>query len=117
MTMAKKHSVPDRSDDVHRDLYKRLLDISYPPLGPEVRNALMKVLGQSPRRQKAGLSLAVAVTLQYLIDVERARMKKEGERPRGGRHEAALSEVARQQGMTVDALKKRQQRHRPHREK
>jgi hypothetical protein len=44
------------SDDVHRDLYKRLLDISYPPLAPEVRKALMKVLGQSPRQQKAALA-------------------------------------------------------------
>jgi hypothetical protein len=40
--------------------------------------------------------------LQYLIDAEKARIKKEGERPRGGRHEAALSEVARQQGITVE---------------
>ena len=117
MTMAKKHPVSDRSDEVHRDLYKRLLDISDPPLAPEVRNALMKVLGQSPRRQKTGESLAVAVTLQHLIDVEKTRMKKEGERPRGGRHEAALSEVARRQDITVDALKKRLQRHRPHRKK
>jgi hypothetical protein len=101
------------SDDVHRDLYKRLLGISYPPLAPEVRKALMKVLGQSPRRQKAALAEPMAVTLQFLIDEEKARMKKDGERPRGGRHEAALEEVARTQGITVGALKKRLQRHRP----
>jgi hypothetical protein len=111
--MAKKR-VPDGSDDVHRTLYESLLAISYPPLAPEIRNALMKVLGRSPRRQKAAVNLAVAATLQHLIDVEKARMKKEGKQPRGGRHEAALSEVAHQQGMTVDALKKRIQRHRPH---
>jgi hypothetical protein len=101
------------SDDVHRDLYKRLLDISYPPLAPEVRKALMKVLGQSPRQQKAALAEPIAVTLQFLIEEEKARMKKDGERPRGGRHEAALEEVARTQGITVGALKKRLQRHRP----
>jgi hypothetical protein len=115
--MPKNLSAPDNSDDVHRDLYKRLLDISYPPLAPEVRSALMKVLGQSPRRQKAALAEPIAVTLQFMIEEVKARMEKDGERPRGGRHEAALTEVARTQGITVGALKKRLQRRRPRRKK
>jgi|SRR5208282_957115 len=115
--MPRNPSAPDNGDDIHRDLYKRLLDISYPPLAPEVRSALMKALGQSPRRQKAALTGPVAVTLQFMIDEEKARMKKDGERPRGGRHEAALAKVARTQGITVGALKKRLQRNRPRRKK
>jgi len=99
-------------DIIYKRLYNQLLSLSCPRLAPEVRNALMKVLGRSPRRQKGELE-AVAVTLQYLIENEKDRMKKDGERPRGGPHEAALAEVARRQGMTVDALKKHLQRHRP----
>ena len=93
------------SDDVHRDLYKRLLDISYPPLAPEVRRAIMKVLGQSPRRQKAALAEPIAVTLQFLIEEEKARMKKDGERPRGGRHEAALAWISTARNSANVALK------------
>jgi hypothetical protein len=52
-----------------------------------------------------------------MIEEVKARMKKDGERPRGGRHEAALAEVARTQGITVGALKKRLQRNRPRRKK
>jgi hypothetical protein len=104
------------SDDLHRGLYKLLVDLSRPPLAPDVRKALMKVLGRSPRLTK-GEKEAGAVTLQYLIGEEKARIKKNKERPREGPHEAALAEVARGQGMTVEALKKRIQRHRPRRKK
>jgi hypothetical protein len=99
-------------NEIHERLYKWLLDLLCPPLAREVRNALMKALGRSPR-QTRGEAEAVAVTLQYLIDEEKARMKKSGERPRGGLRDAAVAEVAGTQGITVPALKKRIQRHRP----
>jgi hypothetical protein len=100
------------TNDLHRGLYKRLLSLSCPRLAREVRNAIMKVLGRSPRLTR-GEAEAVAVTLQYLIKEEKARVKKSGKRPRGGSHDAAVAEVASRQGMTVVALKKRIQRHRP----
>lgn len=98
-----------RSDDDERKaFYNSLLQLSW--LAPEVRRAIMKVLGRSYPAYKADFNHGAAVMLRHLIAKEKARIK--GERPRDGVHEAAVTEVARRQGMTGDALKKRLQRHR-----
>ena len=47
----------------------------------------------------------------HVIEEWKQAMRAQRLRPRGGRHEAAVEEIARRLGMTVDALKKRLQRY------
>jgi hypothetical protein len=47
------------------------------------------------------------------IEYRKVEMKKNGERPHGGAHEAAYAEEARKAGMTVDALNQLIKRHGP----
>ena len=47
----------------------------------------------------------------HMIEERKQAMRAQRQRPRGGRHEAAIEEIAHRQGMTVAALKKRLQRY------
>jgi hypothetical protein len=102
--------VSGASEDERKAFYEALLKESW--LSPEVRYAVLKALGRSLRRQKVDFNYGAAVALRHLIAEEKARMKKAGQRPRGGVHEAAVDRVARRQGVSTDALKKHLQRHR-----
>jgi hypothetical protein len=46
-----------------------------------------------------------------MINEAKARMRKQGERKKGGIHDAAVAEIAEGTGFTVEALRKQLQRH------
>ena len=63
--------------------------------------------GLSLQKQKRQVENARTQTLKFLVDECKARMRRNGERPRGGIHDAAVAEVAARQGMKAEALKQR----------
>jgi hypothetical protein len=95
--------------------YRSLLKISWLP--PKVRRAIMSELGLSLRVQNREVEEAVSMALLQLIANEKVRLKENGERPQGGISDAAVAEIAHTQSMTVEAMKKRLQRHRKRRKK
>ena len=48
--------------------------------------------------------MALTLTHRALINERKARMRRNGDRPHGGIHEAAIEEIAREQGLSVAAL-------------
>ena len=78
----------------HRSRRAPLLDdISWLP--PKVRNAIKRELGRSPLEEDAGITMALTLTHRALINERKARMRRNGDRPHGGIHEAAIEEIAR----------------------
>jgi hypothetical protein len=100
----------DASERERKRLHEALLAI--PWLAPKVRRAVMAELGLSLRKQKRDIEHGGTVALRWLIDERKKVLRKRGQRPRGGVHEKAVEEIAREQGMTVAALRKRLQRDR-----
>ncbi len=96
------------SEDERKRFYKGLLEIPWLP--PTIRRPVMAELGLSLRKQKRGYEEGRTAALRCLIKERKECLQKQGERPRGGIHEQAIADIAREQGMTVDALKKRLQR-------
>jgi hypothetical protein len=80
-----------------------LLNISWLP--PKIRNAIKRELGRSPLEEDVGITNAVTQTHRMLINERKALMRRNGARPHGGIHEAAIEEIAREQGLSVAALK------------
>jgi hypothetical protein len=95
----------DHGNGLRRSFYEALLKIEWLP--PTIRRAVLKELGQSLQKQKRSIEYARTVTLNSLIKKCKARMRANGERPRGGIHDAAVEHVATSQGMSPEALKKR----------
>jgi hypothetical protein len=87
--------------------WKRFLEalLKLPRLGPKVRNAVIRELGRSPQKESAGVTQAVTQVQRMMVNERKAVMRKNGERPRGGIHEAAIAEIANEQGLSVAALK------------
>jgi hypothetical protein len=86
-----------------RRVLEAILKISWFP--PKVRNAIKRELGRSPLEEDASITKALTLTHRALINERKARMRKNGDRPHGGIHEAAIEEIAREQGLSVAALK------------
>jgi len=101
----------DREGDTYQGQapYEELLTVRGLP--PNARNALVKALGISVRAEKYRLEQERTRAFRALITEAKKRMRKNGERPVGGIHDAAVAEVARDQGMTADAMKQRLYRH------
>jgi hypothetical protein len=76
-----------------------------PRLAPKVRNAVMRELGRSPRNESAELTWGLTQLHRAMVNERKALMRKNGLRPRGGVHEAAIEEIASEQGLSVGALK------------
>jgi hypothetical protein len=91
-----------------RQFYQSLLEIGWLPSA--LRRVVMEELGLSPRHQNRRIEEAETITLRHLINERKRAMRAEGQRPRGGVHEAAVAEIADQQGMKVPALKQRLRR-------
>jgi hypothetical protein len=83
--------------------YAALLQI--PWLSQSVRNAIVHELGMSPRVEQRRVNHIQARIFQEVIDEIKRRMRKAGERPQGGVHEAAVGKAAKVFDMSVDALK------------
>jgi hypothetical protein len=94
-------------------LYREMLrDISWRSFSPRVRDALKADFSGSVREYDRLIKHAETSMLRILVDEAKARMRKNGERPKGGIDDAALDEVAEQQGLpSGDALKKQLQRY------
>jgi hypothetical protein len=90
-----------------RQLYELLLEMEWLP--PALRRVIMAQLKLSLRDQNRLIEEARTATLRFLIEERKQAMRAEGQR-RGGVHEAAVEEIADQQGMTVAALKQRMRR-------
>jgi hypothetical protein len=90
----------------HREL------LHMPWLSPRICRAIKADICGSVREYDRQIKRNEAVALRLLVDAAKARMRKNGERPRGGIEAAALDEVAEQQDLpSGDALRKRLQRH------
>jgi hypothetical protein len=88
-----------------RDLYEALLKVR--GLAPKVRNAIMRELGRSQRVENMHYERGRTLAIRPRINERKNLMKKKNERPRGGIHDAAVAEVAKEHGLTVAALKGR----------
>jgi hypothetical protein len=91
-----------------KQLYQLLLKMDWLP--PALRRVIMEELGLSLRDQNRRTEEVRTITLRCLIEERKQALRAQGQRPRGGVHEAALEEIAGRQGMTVEALKKRLER-------
>jgi hypothetical protein len=92
-------------ESLRRSFYQALLAIEWLP--STIQSAVMSELGLSLRKRKSEVEKARTITLKFLVNDCKARMRRNRERPRGGIHDAAVAEVAASQNMTPDALKKR----------
>jgi hypothetical protein len=90
---------------LRRSFYEALLKIEWLP--PTIRRAVMQELGQSLQKHNRSVEYARTVTLEFLVKECKAKMRANGERPRGGIHNAAVERVATSQGMSPEALKQR----------
>ena len=95
----------DANETERKDLYDALLEIKW--LAPKVRDAIMRELGRSQRAQNTAVERGGTIALRWIINERKILMKKKNERPRGGIHDAAVAEVAKEHGLTVAALKGR----------
>jgi hypothetical protein len=95
----------DAGHEEQQRFYRAVIDL--PWLAPKVRYAVMKELRLSLREQNIRIERAWTVAFRYQIADVKQRMRRNGERPPGGVHEAALAEVAKRNKMAVDALKQR----------
>ena len=95
----------DDEDDLRRSFYQALLEIKWLP--SKIQSAVMSELGLSLQKQKSRVENARTQTLKFLVGQCKARMRGNGERPRGGIQDAAVAEVAARQGMKPEALKQR----------
>ena len=101
----KTHFVNDIDDETRRSFYQALLKIEWLPV--KIRSAIMSELGLSLQKWKRDNERARTETLKFLISECKARMRENGERPRGGIHDAAVAEIAAKHGMEVGALRQR----------
>jgi hypothetical protein len=99
----------DCNKDARKRFYKSLAELKW--LAPPIHYAILKELGTTRRTQQIARAEAKAATLHDVIQRVKKRMRKNGERPREGIHEAAVIEIAEQAGMTVVALKMHLARH------
>jgi len=95
----------DANETERKDLYDALLEIKW--LAPKVRDAIMRELGRSQRAENTAVERGRTIALRWIINERKILMKKKNERPRGGIHDAAVAEVAKEHGLTVAALKGR----------
>jgi hypothetical protein len=95
-------------DEQKRGLYEALLHIGWLP--SRFRGAILRELGSSLRQQQQGYAKGYALIRRHLIKEAKARLRKQGERRRGGIHDAAVDEVAKRFGVKPGTLKKQLQR-------
>jgi hypothetical protein len=100
----------DATADEQRRLYETLREMKWLP--PKARSAFQQALGSTLRKQKFDDEARRIMFLLHRVNKVKERIKKDGQRPKGGIHEAAHEEVAAGEGITVAALKKQLQRFR-----
>jgi hypothetical protein len=91
-----------------RQFYQSLLEIGWLPSA--LRRVVMAELGLSLRDQKRRIKEAETITLRQLVKEREQAMRAQGQRPQGGVHEAAATEITERRGMKPPALKQRLRR-------
>jgi hypothetical protein len=91
-----------------RQFYQSLLEIGWLPSA--LRRVVMAELGLSLRDQKRHIKEAETITLRQLVKEREQAMRAQGQRPQGGVHEAAATEITELRGMKPPALKQRLRR-------
>jgi hypothetical protein len=91
------------SEDERNAFCEALLKISWLPA--KIRRAVMAELGLSLRAENRKINQARATMLQALIAKRKVQMRKNGDRPSGGIHEAAVEETAHEQGIKIPTMK------------
>jgi hypothetical protein len=105
-TRRKTHFVQYIDDkSLRRAFYQALLDIEWLP--SKIHSAVMSELGLSLQKRKSDFEEGRTLILNVLVDECKARMRENGEQPRGGIHDSAVAEIAARHGMTAEALKQR----------
>jgi hypothetical protein len=99
--------VEDASEDEQKRFYEALLTI--PWLAPRVRYAVAKETGRPVHERQSDYEHGQAMALDWLIKERKKRLQ--GQRPRGGIRGKAFEEVAEEQGMQPETIKKYLQRH------
>jgi hypothetical protein len=92
--------------------YEALLKL--PWLAPSIRRLVLKELSRSQRAENVEYERGRTLAMRAMINERKVVMKKKGEQPRGGIHDAAVAEVAKELGLTVSALKGRLRKKRLH---
>jgi hypothetical protein len=100
----------DANETQRKDFYEAVLKIHW--LAPKVRNAVMRELGRSQLAVNVARERGRTLAIRARIDERKEALKKKGQR--GGLYEAALSEEAKELGMTAAALKGRLRKERLH---
>jgi hypothetical protein len=95
-------------DEQKRRFYRILLHIGWLPSG--VRGAVLRELGSSLRQEQSGYARGYAQILRHMIKETEARIRKNGERPRGGVHNAAVREVAERFHLDPDSMERQLRR-------
>jgi AraC-like DNA-binding protein len=93
------------NEDEQKLVYHALLKLRW--LDPNVRRAVTRKLGLSHQKQKNKIENAVTLTMRYMLDQIKARMRENTKRPYGGVNNAAIAELAERLGMDVDTVTKR----------
>jgi hypothetical protein len=88
--------------------YEALLKIDWLP--SNIRGAILQELGSSLSQEKHDRTWGETYASRHMIKETKARMRAQGERPKGGIHDAAVAEVAERIGITFENLCKRLQR-------
>ena len=101
--------IEDTSENAQKRLYEALLTI--PWLAPRVRYAAAKETGRPVHKRQSDYEYGRATALRWLISERKKRLREERQRPHGGIHRRALEEIAQEQGMEAETLKKYLQRH------
>jgi hypothetical protein len=84
-----------------RQAHQALLQIEW--LSSKIHSAVMSELGLSLQKRKSDVEMARTAILKILVDECKARMRGDGEQPRGGI--PAVAEITAGQGMTRCGLK------------
>jgi hypothetical protein len=93
-----------------KHFFTALLQIDWLP--DTLRGAVLKELGSSLRKHRHEFKRSETMRLRALVKEVKARMRKNGERPKGGIDDAALDEVAEREGLPSGvALEKQLQRY------
>jgi hypothetical protein len=100
-------------DDIDEDTQKRFYEmlLTLPWLATKVRYAAAKETGRPVEKRQNEYKHGRAIALNWLINERQKYLRGRGQRPRGGYRERAIEEIAEEQGVQPETIKKYLQRH------
>lgn len=106
-----KISLPEKVSEQEKQRWC-LMALGDPRLPRQVRNAILKYLEVPPRRYNMSNRALQAWIAQQCIRARKAEMEARGERPQGGRYDAAVADIAGMAGITPGGVRQRIRRSR-----